>query len=89
MPGHAPYAPGTVTCDRDDGYEMAYIYLLYEDGFLRLPREQRDVLLKVSHCIENPHCRFGLDSEGGLVHIILPMADLSSPPEILLALLKK
>jgi hypothetical protein len=88
-PPHAPYPPGTVTCDSDEGYEMAYLYLLYDDALLSLPEHKRERLLKIDHQIENPHCRFGLDSEGGLVWVRLPMADLSSPPEILLALLKK
>jgi|SRR5579864_3930971 len=81
--------PGTVTYEKDNGDEMVYMYLLYEDAVASLPQHEKARLVKIDHQIENPHCRFGLDSEGGLVHVRLPMADLSSPPEILLALLKK
>ena len=80
---------GTVTYEKDDGDEMVYIYMLYDDNVCSLPHQERALLLKIDHQIENPHCRFGLDSEGGLVYVRLPMADLSSPPETLLALLRK
>src|SRR2546427_832243 len=83
------YPPGTVTYERDDGDEMVYIYVLYDEAVRSLPHAERARLLKIDHQIENPHCRFGLDCEGGLVYVRLPMADLSSPPETLLALLKK
>jgi hypothetical protein len=81
--------PGTVTYERDDGVEMAFLYLLYEETFWRLPVSERVRLLKVDHSIQNPYCRFGLDSEGGLVWVRIPMADLATAPEVFIKLLKK
>lgn len=83
------YPPGAVTYEKDNGDEMVYMYLLYEDAVISLPKEERSRLLKIDHQIQNPLCRFGLDGDGGLIYAKLPMADLSSPPETLLALLKK
>lgn len=81
--------PGTVTLDYEEGDELAFLYLLYGDTFIHLPEGERTRLLKVDQSIMNPNCEFGLDAEGGLVWVKLPMADLSAGPEALLALLKK
>jgi uncharacterized protein YuzE len=76
---------GTVTYDPEA--DAAFIYLEYDPGFAQLaPREQAE-LETVSHSV-NPTATYGLDDQGGLVYVKIPIADLSGPVE-LLRLLRK
>jgi uncharacterized protein YuzE len=82
-----PEAPesGTVTYDPDA--DTAFIYLEYDPGFAQLAAQAQAELKTVSHSV-NPTATYGLDDQGGLVWVKIPVADVSGPEE-LLRLLRK
>ena len=77
--------PGTVTYDAEA--DAAFIYLEYDPGFVGLTPQAQAELKTVSHSV-NPTATYGLDDQGGLVWVKIPIADLSGPAE-LLRLLRK
>ena len=80
-----PPEAGTVTYDPEA--DAAFIYLEYDPSFAQLAPQAQAELNTVSHSV-NPTATYGLDDQGGLVWVKIPIADLSGPAE-LLRLLRK
>jgi hypothetical protein len=80
-----PPEAGTVTYDPEA--DAAFIYLEYDPSFAQLAPQAQAELNTVSHSV-NPTATYGLDDQGELVCVKIPIADLSGPAE-LLRLLRK
>lgn len=78
--------PGIVTYDPEA--DAAFIYLEYDPSFAQLAPQAQAELKTVSHSV-NPTATYGLDDQGGLVWVKIPIADVSGPPEQFLQLLRK
>ena len=81
-----PPEAGTVTYDPEA--DAAFIYLEYDPSFAQLAPQAQGELKTVSHSV-NPTATYGLDDQGGLVWVKIPIADVSGPVEQLLRLLRK
>ena len=75
-----PPEAGTVTYDPEA--DAAFIYLEYDPSFAQLAPQEQAELNTVSHSV-NPTATYGLDDQGGLVWVKIPVADLSVPVELL------
>jgi uncharacterized protein YuzE len=78
--------PGTVTYDSEA--DAAFIYLEYDPTFIGLTLQAQAELKAVSHSV-NPTATYGLDGQGGLVWVKIPIADISGSVEQFLQLLRK
>jgi hypothetical protein len=68
--------PGTVTYDPD--VDAAFFYLSYGARFHSLESRIQADLVVVCHSI-NPTAAYGLDLEGGLVHVDINITDAAGP----------
>lgn len=83
-----PPAPKPGTVSYDPQADAAFINLEYDPSFVILTPEAQAELKAVSHCV-NPTATYGLDDQGGLVWVKIPIADISGSAEQFLQLLRK
>jgi uncharacterized protein YuzE len=78
--------PGTVTYDPDA--DAAFMYLEYDPDLAQLTPQSQGELKTVSHSV-NPTATYGLDRQGGIVWIKIPVADITGTAEQFLRLLRR
>ncbi|MFI5059046.1 MAG: hypothetical protein ACHQLQ_12740 [Candidatus Acidiferrales bacterium] len=86
MPEPSARWPGTVTYDPQA--DAAFIYLEYDSRFAQLTPQEQVELKTVSYSV-NPTATYGLDDQGGLVWVKIPVADLAGSVDQFLQLLRR
>src|SRR2546422_1455903 len=72
----------------DPEADAAFFFLDYEPSIASSPKDVWNQLMRVSHGV-NPTALYGLDHEGGLVWVKIPIADVTGPVDQFLRLLRR